>query len=146
MMTDVIWEYTVQWGNPYTEPPDGLPRVLARVQVSAPHGAGAPDVPDEIGRVWSEANAAFVASLPSGTPATWPWGIYVSVIDPAQRQASDEARFRRRRQNLIRRIRRRYPMFAEQMIREALERNPAYYGLTLDEVRQWSSEKESKGA
>jgi hypothetical protein len=37
-------------------------------------------------------------------------------------------------------------MFAEQMIREALERNPAYYGLTLDEVRQWSSEKESKGA
>jgi len=140
MTNDVIWEYTVQWGNPYTEPPEGLSRVLARVQVPAPRGAGAPDVPAEIERVWSEANAAFAANLPSGTPAMWPWDIYVSVINPAQRQASDEARFRRRRQNLVRRMRRRYPLFAEQMIREALERKPEYYGLTVDEARNWGGE------
>jgi hypothetical protein len=36
-------------------------------------------------------------------------------------------------------------MFAEQMIREALERDPAYYGLTPDEAREWSSEKGSTG-
>jgi hypothetical protein len=142
MTTDFIWEYTVEWGNPYTEPPDGLPRVLARVQVSAPCGAGAPDVPAEIDRVWLEANAAFVASLPPGTPAKWPWCVYVSAIHQSQRQVSDETKFRRRRQNLMRRIRRRYPLFAEQMIREALERKPEYYGLTLDEVRNWIGEKE----
>jgi len=142
MVTDVIWEYTVQWGNPYTEPPDGLPRVLARVQVSAPRGAGAPDVPAEIIRVWSETNAAFVASLPPGAPARWPWCVYVSAIQQAQRQVSDETRFRRRRQNLIRRMRRRYPLLAEQMIREAFERKPEYYGLTLDEARNWLGEKE----
>jgi len=143
MTTDVIWEYTVQWGNPYTEPPDGLPRLLARVQVSASRGAGAPSVPAEIDRVWSEANAAFVASLPPGTPVKWPWSVYVSVTEQARRQVSDEARFRRRRQNLVRRIRRRYPLFAEQMIREALERKPEYYGLTLDEVRNWIGEVET---
>ena len=136
-MRVLAWEYSVRWGNPYTEPPDGMPRVLMTVSVPPNPGGSAPGIPDEIERVWREANAAFVASLPPGEPPRWPWSVCVGDILPPPRQISDEARFRLRRKRLERRMLRRYPLFAEQFMREQLCRKPGYYGLTPEQARTW---------
>lgn len=136
-MPVIAWEYSVRWGNPYTEPPDGMPRVLLTVQVPPSPGGGAPGAPPEIDRVWREANAAFVASLPPGSPVKWPWSVCLHDVLPPPRQLSDEAKFRLRRMRLERRMLRKYPMFAEQFVREMLLRKPDYYGLTPEQARSW---------
>jgi hypothetical protein len=139
----VTWEFAVEWGNPYTEPPNGLPRVAARVQLAAPRGAGAPDIPPDIERTWRDLNAAYEAQQPPDEPPRWPWCIAVYIVDRTRRQMSPEGKFRKRRGNLIRRMKRRFPLVAEEMIRAELERQPDYYGLTPEQARSWTLEGES---
>ena len=140
----VTWEFAVEWGNPYTDPPSGGPRVAARVQVAAPRGAGAPHIPPDIERTWLELNAAYIAQQPSDELPRWPWFIAIYAVDRARRQMSLEGKFRKRRGNLVRRVKRRYPVVAEEMIRAELERRPDYYGLTPEQARSWTLEGESR--
>jgi hypothetical protein len=137
MAANDIWEYSVQWLDPYTDPPNGLSRILAEARIAVPRGTGAPPIPADIERVWREANASFVSSLPPGEPPRWPWKVVVSLIRK-RRQVSEEGRYKLRRGNAIRRIRRQYPLIAEEMIRQEFLRNPQYYGLTEDEARSWT--------
>ncbi len=57
---------------------------------------------------------------------------------PAPRRLPEETKHRIRRQRLERRIARRYPMFAEQIVREELARKPAYFGLTIEQAQAWA--------
>ena len=57
-----VWEFTVQWGNPFTDPPDGQSRVIARTRVAVPRDAGAPEPSPEIIRAWETSNRAFACS------------------------------------------------------------------------------------
>ena len=54
------------------------------------------------------------------------------------RKLSDEAKYRIRRKRLVRRITRKYPLFADQFIRDALLLKPEYYGLTPEQARTWT--------
>jgi len=105
------YEYSIRWGNPYTEPPDGMPRCMAEentdVNVCPP---GIQELKETLG-------------YGSG------WFICFSWTRKEGTKWSLEAKQRVRRSRLQRRIERKYPMFAEEFIQEAYKRKPEYYGM-----------------
>jgi len=133
-----VWEFLVHWLDPFTEPPNGQPRVIAWTRVAVPRDAGAPEKPPEIVRAWETANRAFVEQLDSDDRPRWPYVIAVSRVQETQRRQSDRAKYGRRLAYLVRRMQKRYPLVAETMIRAALEQKPEYYGMTADEARRWT--------
>jgi hypothetical protein len=109
-----------------------------RTRITVPRDAGAPETPADILRAWERANRTFVERLASGDRPRWPYVIAVARVQDTRRRQSDRAKYGRRLASLVRRMRRRYPMVAEMMIRAALEQKPEYYGMTLDEARRWT--------
>lgn len=104
--------YQLAWSNPYTEPPEGRPRILAEIFVPAEHpGAGAPGAPREI------------AEYPRRAGYT----MFVSGIEGMPRQLAPEQRGRIRRQRLEKREGKRFPLFAEQFVQEELTAKPQYF-------------------
>ena len=60
------------------------------------------------------------------------YSLCFEIVDTGKprRQLSLETKQRIRRRNLERRVRRRWPLFAEEFIAEALRRKPDYYGVS----------------
>jgi hypothetical protein len=133
-----IWEFLVHWGDPFTDPPDGQPRVIARTRVTVPRDAGAPEPPPDILHAWEAANRAFVERFAPSDRPRWPWFIAVSRVQETRRRQSDRAKYARRLTYLVRRMEKRYPLVAETMIRAALMQKPDYYGMTAEEARRWT--------
>ena len=103
------WE--ARWSNPYTAPPDGQPRIRATTQT--PYTAGSSRTPPEI---------AAAAPIGSG------YCVAVSVTDDQPpRRFSQAAKARIRRRNLERRIQRRAPLFAAELLQAELDRRPEYF-------------------
>ncbi len=116
-MTNVVGHvWQVQWGNPQTTPPAGMPRVLAEVFVPAPHGMGA-------------RRPAEIDSVPRPAGYT----VYVGALMPPLVPLSPERLARLRRQRLEARVRGRTPMFADELIERALAAKPDYYAGTGDD-------------
>lgn len=106
--------YSVQWGNPNTNPPNGQPRVLGQKIVSVPEKCGAPPCPEEIRKLHV---------LGSG------YAVYCDAVQKPIKHWSNERLFAYRRKRLEKRVRKKYPLFAEQMIADALQAKPDYYGV-----------------
>jgi hypothetical protein len=107
----------VGWTNPYTEPPDGLPRHLMEAILRVPEGHGCPRAPADLN--------ALVKEIGFGQG----WSIFYQHIPHPIKRWSPERTFKYRRDRLALRIRKKYPMFAEQLIQEAMQKKPDYYGL-----------------
>lgn len=98
--------WSLRWGNPYTQPPG--PRILAAILVPASE-----DCPREILDLHVPGNGYAICRE------------VVSQRPP--RQWSKEAKGRVRRNNLRRRIEKKFPLFAEQFISDELARRPSYF-------------------
>lgn len=109
-----------EWGNPYRPVPDGQPRVLAEVFYRYKDYDGR-KVPPEI-----EA----VARLGSGYSMT-----VIFINEPPKQMRVDQlANIRQKR--LRRRVEKKYPLFAEQIIAEEVTANPDYYeGVTREDIQ-----------
>lgn len=112
--------FRVEWNNPYTEPPDGAPRILAEMFV--PHEAGAgSQTPAEI--------EAFPYSLGGG------YGVRSSHVSPPPGQLSKESLATVRQKRIARRVNAKVPMFSEHFIQEEIARKPDYYqGVTDPDI------------
>jgi len=107
--------FAIQWGNPYTNPPEGMPRDLieiTRVQESTR------DIPPEVLQALET-----VARPGSG------WSLFVGVNEDARRRRrlSPQARASIRRKSLERRVRKAVPLFADRIIADELTANPKYF-------------------
>ena len=122
--------FQIAWGNPYAEPPDGAPRVLA--EYFAPGHMSA--VPDAI--------TAFPHSLGGG------YGLAVTHFTPPIRRQAPQTLAGIRQKCLRRRIERKAPLFAQQFIDEALAAKPAYYleGTTDPATEQARTDAETRYA
>ena len=108
-------QFAIKWSNPYTNPPEGMPRELmaiTRVQESTR------DIPQEILQMLET-----IARPGSG------WGLCIGIDEDARprRRLSLEAKGRIRRKSLERRIRKKAPLFADGFIAEELAANPKYF-------------------
>lgn len=109
-----LWQCRLFWGNPYTTPPDGKPRIVKAVLTGRPH-----PIPDEI-------VSLIVPGGPYAPGTGWSVGWHNLEQRPVRRW-SPEARARVRQANLRRRIEKKFPLFAETFIAEELSRRPAYF-------------------
>ncbi len=108
-------QFAIKWSNPYTNPPEGMPRQLmaiTRVQESTR------DIPQEILQMLET-----IARPGSG------WGLCIGIDEDAKprRRLSLETKGRIRRKSLERRIRKTAPLFADGIIAEELAANPKYF-------------------
>jgi len=112
----------LQWANPYTEPPDGGPRVLAEVFVPAERlGQGAPPCPEEIASLHVPGSGYVVC---------------IAYVDELVREMSVEGKALIRRKRLRRRLETKYPMFADKFYEEDIEKKPEYYqGITDPDIQ-----------
>ena len=117
--TGHVWQ--VQWSNPYTSPPDGMPRLLAEMFVPRDGADSDSRCPLEI--------SSF--HRPKG------YTVYATAIRPPLRPLPPERLARLRRQRLERRERAKRPLFADEFIEQALALKPDYYsGTDVCEARE----------
>ena len=107
--------FTIRWGNPYTNPPEGMPRELIairRMQESTR------DIPSEITQLLET-----VARPGSG------WALCVGIDEDARprRRLSLKAKASIRRKALERRVRKAAPLFADRIIAAEFAANPNYF-------------------
>ncbi len=107
--------FAIKWGNPYTNPPEGMPReliVITRMQESTR------DIPQEIRQMLET-----VARPGSG------WGLFVGIDEDARprRRLSLPTKAGIRRKSLERRVRKAAPLFADHIIAGELAANPNYF-------------------
>jgi hypothetical protein len=111
--------YTIEWSNPYTQPPGGAPRVLAEMFV--------PNTPGSQNRTPSEIET-FPYSLGGG------YSMYSRHVSPPPRGLSQKSLAKVRRKRLARRVNAKVPMFADHFTRVELNRKPDYYAGITDQA------------
>ncbi len=107
--------FAINWGNPYTNPPEGMPRELiaiTRMQESTR------DIPPEIQQLLETV----------GRPGSG-WGLTVGIDEDARprRRLSLQAKGVIRRKSLGRRVRKKAPLFADRIIADEIAANPKYF-------------------
>ena len=115
------FRFSIKWGNPYTNPPEGMPRELmsiTRVQQSTR------DIPAEITQALEK------VARPGSR-----WSVFVGIDEDARprRRLSPQAKASIRRKSRERRIRRVAPLFADRIIADELAANPKYFNPVEDE-------------
>ena len=119
--------FSINWGNPYTNPPEEMPRELmtvTRVQESTR------DIPSEILHALET-----VARPGSG------WSLFVGIDEDARprRRLSPEVKASIRRKSLERRVRTAAPLFADRIIADELAAKPNYFNPVEDESTRGES-------
>ena len=114
--------FRIEWGNPYTQPPDGAPCVLAEIFVPHEPGRYTPAPPELL-----------------GVPHTLGGGysLVSRHVSPPPRELPPESLARVRRKRLARRVTAKVPMFADHFIDAELARKPNYYdGITDPQIEE----------
>ncbi len=106
------WTFQIKWGNPYTEPPNGRPRV--RLSVTRMQASSSP-VPAVISR------AIEIIGYGKG------WCLSLGPHMPEPRRLSPEAKGKLRRKSLERRVEKQAPLFASDLIQIELAARPEYF-------------------
>lgn len=104
------WE--ISWANPYTQPPNGGPRI--RLSVTRLQSSTWPN-PPVIDKAYS------IIGLGTG------WCVRVIPHMPEPRKLSPEAKGKIRRRNMEKRIQAKAPLFANDLIQIELESRPGYF-------------------
>jgi hypothetical protein len=107
--------FAIKWGNPYTNPPEGMPRELiavTRIQESTG------DIPPEI-----------IGALETVARPGSGWALCIGIDEDARpkRRFSLQAKGSIRRKSLERRVRKKAPLFADRIIADELAANPSYF-------------------
>lgn len=122
----IYYSWSVFWGNPYTDPPNGEPRYLMdRVII--------PGV-----KRWSSRNCPPCVDMLIDhlrAKGEYGWSIGCTCHDTKaidefgrSRVMSEAGKQSLRRNRLKRRLERKYPLFCEQWYAEAIAAKPEYYG------------------
>lgn len=102
-----LYVWRLQWYSPYSEPPEGQPRIRAEI-ATCDH---------------RQAPEAIVALVRPGDH----YSLTFQYLPPPHREMTPEAKAALRRKRLERRMRQRYPLFAEQFVSEKVAARPSYY-------------------
>lgn len=123
--------HRLEWYSPYTNPPDGEERVLAEVFMAA-NEEGCRQCPREIEDLYLELRRRKNGS--TGYSHT------IRALSAPVKSRDPEFLARIRVNRMEKRMRERFPLFAEEYIREELRKNGAYYeGITdpaIEEARE----------
>lgn len=113
------WRCRLFWGNPCTEPPNGMPRIIMAILCERPH-----PIPDAI-----QQQCRPGTEYAPGTGWTIGWE---QIEQRPIRRWSQEARAKVRLKNLRRRMENKFPLFAEDFIADEVARRPEYFSGSYD--------------
>jgi hypothetical protein len=116
-MANIGFIYRIKWGNPYTDPPNGLPRVLAEIYVPKKGDEGARD-PDCLCQITRPLGCNF--------------SLTVSAVVEPLKEMSQSGRMALRRKRLKRHLDKKYPLFADQFFGEIINKKQDYYAGKTD--------------
>lgn len=127
-MTHVGFHYTIQWNSSYTDPPNGMPKILAEMYESLEQR----EKRREKERYRQCVPMAFTELHTIGDG----YSIYItSVSTPTKRYSKDTLAVIRKKR-IMRRITKKYPLFADQLIASEIEKKPEYYaGVTNEKIQ-----------
>lgn len=108
-MAHIGFLYRLEWSNPYTQPPDGRPRILAEMFVPT---TGSSRTPEEL---------IAMHQLGSG------YSITSRAVAPPPVERTPEQKVSTRRKLLATRMSQRYPLLAEEFVTAAIDEKPDYY-------------------
>lgn len=129
----VGFHYVIQWHSPYTEPPDGKPRILFEWFESAQRRSE---------RMMAGGYHLPPAVLEVNEPG---YGLWVGTIEVPRPPVGQERLAAIRKKRLERRMREKHPLFADEFIRQEMERKGDYYaGKTDAELAKKSAEARGK--
>ena len=111
-----VWK--IQWSNPYTSPPEGRERVIAKKYVR--YGS----------EFYNQIPPEFSTLNVPGYTAYW------SPVMKPSKQVPEGTLRSIRRKRLERRVENKYPLFADEFIQEELERKSEYYDGKTDPALQ----------
>lgn len=116
-MAHVGYKYSVEWHSPYTQPPDGQPRVIAEMFESIEQrkermDKGETSTPETINELHRIGDGYCVVSQAVSTPI---------------KQMNKDSLAIVRQKRLKRRIQNKYPMFAGEFIQQEIANKPDYY-------------------
>lgn len=126
IMAVVGYRYTIEWSNPYKMPEIGQPLVKAEMFET---------VIQREKRLKTDRN-----SIPSEFSALHEPGdgycVCWRAISEPMKQLSKETLAGIRKKRITRRMQKKYPLFAEEMIKKAINENPEYYaGITRADLQ-----------
>lgn len=109
-----------EWRNPYTKPPDGKPRVLA-----------------EVFYPYSEHPKLNIPEIESLIEFGSGYTVAYSFIGEPLKQLDQHTLADIRKKRLKRRVEKKYPLFASEIIADEISKNPDYYdGITRDDLQE----------
>ncbi|QIN81074.1 hypothetical protein GBA65_21800 (plasmid) [Rubrobacter marinus] len=106
-------QHAVEWGNPYTDPPDGMERQQLYVEVPYEDSSTPSAILEKLENL---------GGLGSG------WSHCVGFVEPPRRELPLASKQSIRRKRLKARLEKKYPLFADLFYAEALREKPEYYG------------------
>ena len=125
-MTVLGFLWQLAWSNPYTDPPDGQPRLLAEIYLPCERpGEGARPAPEMIA----------LHRIGSG------YSIYCQAVHPAPKQLPPESLAGVRQKRLARRMQQQAPLLADELIADELAAKPDYYAGITDPALQAAHDK-----
>lgn len=114
-MADLGAVWSIQWGNPYSSPPEDLPRVRAEVFYPSGH----------------EYERKCPPPLAAMTCPGDGWSIVWQAVASDPKPLSKETLMKVRRKRIERKAKAKYPLFADQIVAEEMAAKPDYYqGIT----------------
>jgi len=126
-MTHVGYKYSVEWHSPYTQPPDGQPRVMVEMfesieQRKARMDNGEMSTPEVINALHRIGDGYCIVSQ--------------AVCMPIKQMNKDSLAIIRQKR-IKRRIQKKYPLFAEEFIQQEIAKKPDYYlGETCQDLEE----------
>lgn len=122
-MTHVGFHYTIQWGSPYSDPRGGLPRIKAEMYETLEQRERRRENGDGYG-----VPSAFSALHTIGDG----YSVYITSVCTPTKRYSKETLAVVRKKRLSRRITKKYPLFADQLIVDEIYKKPEYYAGETD--------------
>lgn len=121
-MTHVGFHYQIRWNNPYTEPPEGKPLVIAEMfetieQRKQRVNGGDGYFPERL---------SAMCELGSG------YGCHITAITTPHKKLPKVTLAEVRKKRIKRRMQAKYPMLADIFVAEEIERKPEYYAGETD--------------
>lgn len=110
------------WNNPYRDPPTGRPRVIAEILHDSPKAPEAMRKMHVLGSGYS---------------------FHISrITPPTGRQLSQETLARVRRNRTEKRLKKKYPLFWEQLFEDEVKAKPDYYAGVVQEEHKTARDKD----
>ena len=127
-MTHVGFHYTIQWASPYSDPPGGLPKIMAEMYETLDQR----EHRREIGEYGNGVPPSFSALHKIGDG----YCVCITSVSTPSKPYSQKTLASVRLKRITRRLSKKYPLIADELIADEIKKKPEYFsGITDEKIK-----------